>query len=48
MKAKDGDSAVKLLSAFICKADEGTVGKLIVEAVILLSARTAADGSKIF
>lgn len=34
------------LSAFVRKADEGTVGKLIVEAVILLSARTQADGSK--
>jgi ParB family transcriptional regulator, chromosome partitioning protein len=46
IKAKEGESAVKLLSAFFRKADEGTVGKLIVEAVILLSARTQADGSK--
>ena len=36
----------KLLTAFIRKADEGTIGKLIVEAVILLSARTQADGGK--
>ena len=46
IKAKEGESAVKLLSAFVRKADEGTVGKLIVEAVILLSARTQPDGSK--
>jgi ParB family transcriptional regulator, chromosome partitioning protein len=46
IKAKEGESTVKLLSAFVRKADEGTVGKLIVEAVILFSARSAADGSK--
>ena len=39
IKAKDGESAAKLLTAFVRKADEGTIGKLIVEAVILLSAR---------
>jgi ParB family chromosome partitioning protein len=47
IKANQGASAVKLLSAFVRKADEGTVGKLIVEAVILLPARTPGDGSKI-
>jgi ParB family chromosome partitioning protein len=46
IKAKEGESAAKLLGAFIRKADEGTIGKLIVEAVILLSARTQADGGK--
>ena len=46
IKAKEGESAFKLLSAFVRKVDEGTVGKLIVEAVILLSARAQADGSK--
>ena len=46
IKAKEGESAVKLLTAFIRKADEGTLGKLIVEGVILLSARTQADGGK--
>jgi ParB family chromosome partitioning protein len=46
IKAKEGESAIKLLSAFVRKADEGTLGKLIVEAVILLPARTPADGSK--
>ena len=46
IRAKEGESTVKLLSAFVRKADEGTVGKLIVEAVILLSARTQPDGSR--
>src|SRR5580658_4221744 len=46
IKAKDGESVGKLLTAFIRKADEGTIGKVIIEAVILLSARTQADGGK--
>ena len=47
IKAKEGESAAKLLTAFVRKADEGTIGKLIVETVILLSSRTQADGGKI-
>ena len=43
IKAKEGESVAKQLSAFIRKTDEGTIGKLIIEAVILLSARTQAD-----
>ena len=46
IKAKEGESAAKLLGAFVRKADEGSIGKLAVEAVILLSARTQADGGK--
>jgi ParB family chromosome partitioning protein len=46
IKAKEAESAAKLLTAFLRKADEGTIGKLIVETVILLSARTHADGGK--
>ena len=46
IKAKEGESVAKLLAAFVRKADEGTIGKLVVEAVILLSARTQADGGK--
>ena len=46
IKANQGESAVKLLSAFVRKADEGTVGKLIVEAVVLLAVRTQTDGGK--
>jgi ParB family chromosome partitioning protein len=46
IKAKDGESVGKLLTAFIRKADEGTLGKLIIEAVILLSARTQTDSGR--
>jgi ParB family transcriptional regulator, chromosome partitioning protein len=46
IKAKEGESAAKLLTAFVRKADEGVIGKLIIEAIILLSARTQADGGK--
>ena len=46
IKAREGESVAKLLTAFVRKADEGTIGKLIVEAVILLTARTQADGGK--
>ena len=46
IKAKEGESVAKLLGAFVRKADEGTIGKLVVEAVILLSAGTQADGGK--
>ena len=46
IKPKDDESVAKLLTAFVRKADEGTIGKLIIEAVILLTARTQADGGK--
>ena len=46
IKAKDAEPAGKLLTAFVRKADEGTIGKLIIETVILLTARTQADGRK--
>ena len=46
IKAKDGESVGKLLTAFVRKADEGSIGKLIIECVILLSTRTQADGGK--
>jgi ParB family chromosome partitioning protein len=48
IKAKEGESAAKLLAAFVRKADEGNIGKLIVEAVILFSAGTQASGDKAF
>jgi ParB family chromosome partitioning protein len=47
IRAKEGESAAKLLSAFLRKAEEGVIGKLIVEAVILLSASKQADGGKL-
>jgi ParB family chromosome partitioning protein len=47
IRAKEGESAAKLLTAFLRKADEGVIGKLIVEAVILLAASKQADGGKV-
>jgi ParB family chromosome partitioning protein len=47
IRAKEGESAGKLLTAFLRKAEEGVIGKLIVEAVILLSASKQADGGKV-
>ena len=46
IRAKEGESVAKLLTAFVRKADESTIGKLIVESVILLSARSQAEGGK--
>jgi len=46
IKPKEGESAPKLLTEFLRKADEGVIGKLIVEAVILISAKTPADSGK--
>ena len=47
IKAKQGESVAKLLTAFVRKADEGTIGKLVIEAVILLSVRSQSDGGKV-
>jgi ParB family chromosome partitioning protein len=47
IRAKEGESAAKLLTALLRKAEEGVIGKLIVETVILLSASKQADGGKI-
>ena len=46
IKVKDGESAGKLLTAFIRKADESTLGRLLIETVILLATRTQPDGGK--
>jgi ParB family chromosome partitioning protein len=46
-KAKESDSTPKLLSAYIRKADEGELGGLLVEMVILHAARTQPDGGKV-
>ena len=46
IRAKEGESAAKLLTALLRKAEESIIGKLIIEAVILLSASKQADGSK--
>ncbi len=42
-KAKDSDSIPKLLPAYIRKADEGELGRMLVEMVILHTARTQPD-----
>jgi len=47
IRAKEGESAGKLLTAFLRKAEEGVIGKVIVEGVILLSASKQADGGKV-
>ncbi|MHB1675884.1 MAG: hypothetical protein ACYCSP_16790 [Acidobacteriaceae bacterium] len=47
IRTKEGEPILKLLTAFVRKADESALGKLIVEVVILLSARTQSDGGKI-
>jgi ParB family chromosome partitioning protein len=47
IRAKEGESAAKLLTAFLRKAEESAIGRLIVEIVILLSARSQNDGGKV-
>jgi hypothetical protein len=46
-KAKDSDSIPKLLSVYIRRADEGELGRLLVEMVILHATRTQPDGGKV-
>jgi ParB family chromosome partitioning protein len=46
IKAKDGESISKLLTASLRKAEESVLGRAIVEAVILLSARSQSDSGK--
>lgn len=47
IRAKNGEAIAKLLTAFLRKADEGTLGELIVEIAILLSTRTPEHGANI-
>jgi ParB family transcriptional regulator, chromosome partitioning protein len=46
-RVKDSESIAKLVRAFIHKADESILGRLLVELVILKSARTQADASTV-
>jgi ParB family chromosome partitioning protein len=46
-KPKDGETPAKLLAAFLPKAEESTLGRILVETVILLSMRTEADTVRI-
>lgn len=45
-KAKD-ETPAKLLTAFLRKADEGTLGRVLGETVILLSMRSAGDSDRV-
>jgi ParB family chromosome partitioning protein len=46
IKTKENESVAKLVTAFVRKADEGTIGKLVIETVILLSTRSQANDGK--
>jgi ParB family chromosome partitioning protein len=46
-KPKDGDAPAKLLAAFLSKAEESKLGRILVETVILLSMHNQADAAKI-
>jgi ParB family chromosome partitioning protein len=45
-KAKENATPAKLLSAFLGKSDEGTLGRILVETTILLSMHNQADTVK--
>ena len=45
-KAQASDSIVNLMGAYICKAEEGELGQLLIETVILHSARTQSETGK--
>jgi ParB family chromosome partitioning protein len=45
-KLKDGEAPAKLLTVFLRKADESTLGRLLVEAAILQSMHTANDSAR--
>jgi ParB family chromosome partitioning protein len=46
-KPKDGEAPAKLLAAFLPKAEESQLGRVLVETVILLSMRPEADSAKV-
>ena len=46
-KPKDGEAPAKLLAAFLPKAEESKLGRILVEAVILLSMHNQTDTAKI-
>jgi ParB family transcriptional regulator, chromosome partitioning protein len=46
-KPKDGEAPGKLLAASFRKADESTLGRLLVEAAILQSMHTPSDSARI-
>lgn len=46
-KSKDAETPAKLLAAFLPKADESTLGRIVVESAILLSMHNQTDTAKI-
>jgi ParB family chromosome partitioning protein len=46
-KPRDGEAPAKLLAAFLPKAEESQLGRVLVEMVILLSMRPEADSAKV-
>ena len=46
-KPKDGATPAKLLAAFLPKAEESKLGRILVETVILLSMHNQADAAKV-
>lgn len=46
-KPKDGEAPAKLLAAFLPKAEESKLGRILVETVILLSMHNQSDTAKI-
>ncbi len=46
-KPKDGEAPAKLLAAFLSKAEESTLGRILVESAILLPGHNQTDTSKV-
>jgi ParB family chromosome partitioning protein len=46
-KTKDADTPARLLASFLPKADESTLGRLLLETVILLSSRSQQEAAKV-
>jgi len=46
-KPKDGEAPAKLLAGFLSKADESTLGRILVESAILLPGHNQTDTAKI-
>jgi ParB family chromosome partitioning protein len=47
-KPKQGESPTKLIAAFLPKAEENRLGRILVEAALLLTIRSPVDAERIF
>jgi ParB family chromosome partitioning protein len=47
IRSKEGESVGRLLAGVLRKADESELGRILVEIVILLSARSQSDSGKV-